>query len=582
MVGEAHPESSIGAGEKTTGVQHLQRLSASLSRRQRLALMLALCGAGSAGLYALLTLRYALEQDALLPLANLGTLSQYASSAATLYGAVMLLLMLFYLGAAWAARRAAQSSEGLSERAAQIIIVFPILALLVLLHLYPITSLASINQAIQVRVLTAYHANPYLVPASHFPDDPFTAYDDAQNLPASVGPLWLLLSAGPALLAGNNLLALLLLEKMLPIVFVLGCQRLLWVIATRVAPHRRWQALLLFSWNPLLLLESAGNGHNDSALLFFVLLACYLFLAGPRWLALPALALAVLINALALVLLPFFLAALWRSAADFRRSALPLATGGMLALALMLACLFAFGGLTLLPLVFQSFTHYAFSLAALLDGLLQPLYGAAVADLLAKALAGGAFFVVALALLARQIRHTNTRRAAEQNHAGVFLIALYEAIFWFFVLADPGFTPLMTLWLIPFAALNTASLWPWLRANTLALCSLLAPLLSIFALNAALTTGALDPFTIQALTILSLFVPVLLVYCLELLAYRHKLLSTLAAREAELRQLHYQLGRSSSAVPTSSSAASSGDLEQPANLSQQAAGDGERFIEHSP
>lgn len=539
----------------------LARFIAPTWRHQRLALMLMLCGAGSAGLYALLILRYSLEQNVLLPLATLGSLSHYAPGAALLYALCILLLVAFYLGALWATRRAAQSPEGLPERAAQIALVFPIVAMLILLHLYPITSLASINQAIQARVLTVHHANPYLVPAARFPDDPFTPYDDAQTLPATSGPLWLLLSALPTLLAGNNLLALLLLEKMLPILFLLGSQRLVWAIATRTVPQRRWQALLLFSWNPLLLLEGAGNGHNDSVLLCFVLLACYFLLAGPRWLALPALAFAMLVNMLALILLPCFLVALWRSVPQphLRELLRSLGLGSTLALALLLIALLPFGGLSVVPILFQPFTQYATSLPALLYGLLQPLYGADLADLLVKVLAWLGYLVVALALLARFIRHTSPRKPQKQTLAEVFRATLYESIFWFFVLGAVGFMPWMTLWLLPFAALADASPWHWVRANTLAVCSLLVPLLLIFALNAALTSGALDAFTIQALAILSLFVPVLLVCGLELLAYRRALLSTLAAREAELRRLQYQLSLASSISPSGSA--------QPANFS---------------
>jgi hypothetical protein len=537
----------------------IPKFSAPAWRTQRLVLMLVLCGTGSAGLYALLTLRYSLEQNVLLPLATLGTLSHYAPSAALLYAACILLLVVFYLGAYWAARRAAHSPEGLSERAAQIMLIYPIVAMLILLHLYPITSLATINQAIQARVLTVHHANPYLIPAARFPDDPFTAYDDAQNLPASSGPLWLLLSTLPTFLAGNNLLALVLLEKMLPILLLLGSQRLVWVIASKTAPYHRWQALLLFSWNPLLLLETVGNGHSDIALLCFTLLACYFLLAGPRWLALPALALAILVNTLSLILLPFFLVALWRSGPHLRPVLLSLGLGSALALALLLPALLLSGGLAVLPVLFQPFTQYALSLPALLYGLLQPLYGASLADLVVKVLAGGSSFVVTLALLFRFIRHTSPRKAYAQSFAEVWRTSLYEGIFWFFVLGAGGFTPWMTLWLLPFAALAASSPWPWVRANILAVCSLLTPLMLIFALNAALTSGALDAFTLQALAILSLFAPVLLVCGLELLSYRRKLLSTLAAREAELRRLQYQLSLSGAAADPISS--------QPANLS---------------
>src|SRR5690242_8725853 len=116
--------------------------------------MLILCSAGSLSLFLLLTLSYPLEQDILFPLADIGSLSHYAPEAALYFGLFMLLLIAFYLSAYWMMRRSARSDEGLSERAAQIIVMFPIIAMLILAHLYPITSLDSINQAVQIRVFT--------------------------------------------------------------------------------------------------------------------------------------------------------------------------------------------------------------------------------------------------------------------------------------------------------------------------------------------------------------------------------------------------------------------------------------------
>jgi hypothetical protein len=526
-------------------VQLFQNLSMSQERGHLRTLMLFLCGAGSLGISLLLTLSYPLEQDVLFPLAGIGSLSHYAPDAAMLFGASVLLLVAFYLSAYRAIRRAASSAEGLSERAAQIIVIFPILAMLILAHLYPITSLDSINQAIQVRVLTAHHANPLLIPASSFPGDPFTTYDDAQNLPAPYGPLWLVLSAGPALLAGNNLLALVLLEKMLPILFALGCLRLVWMIASRIAPHRRWQALLLVGWNPLLLLETAGNGHNDSILLFFLLLAFYLLIAGPRWLTLPALALAALVNSLALIFLPLLAVALWRIAPQPRR-VITLLSSGMLALALLIAALLPFGGIQALGSLLQPFGNYATSLPAILYGFLQPLYTEALADTIVKTLAAlcfGAWYLVMLYRLVRRVTHQPP--ADKSLPPGALITAGYEVAFWFFVLAALAFHPWMITWLLPFASLE-ARITPAIRTTVLATCGLLVPIILIFINNAALVTGALEPFTVQLIAALVLFVPVLLVRSLEAIHQRRRLLAALAAREAELAQLQRQLHRTSS------------------------------------
>lgn len=504
--------------------------------------MLLCCGAGALGVYLLLTIQYPLEKDVIFPLASIGSLSHYAPEAAALFGVCMALLLLFYLSAYWALRQAASSATGLSERSAQIILLFPVLAMLILAHLYPITSLDSINQAIQVRVLTAHHANPLLVPSSVFSSDPFTTYDDAQNLPSPYGPLWILLSAGPALLAGNNLLALILLEKMVPIVFVLGSLRLVWLITTRIAPYRRWQALLLVGWNPLLLFETAGNGHNESVLIFFFLLAFYVLIAGPRWLSLPALALAVLVNSAALIFLPLLAVALWRLTPPPRRALWALGSGA-LALAIIITMLLPFGGAQALSALLHPLDQEGLSLPAMFYGFLQPQYGETLARSTVNALALTCFGLWYLLILYRLIRRNSLQPVNDKSlSASTLLTAGYEVIFWFFVLAALAFHPWMALWLIPLAALDTRQM-PWIRATVLAGGALFAPIILIFVNNGALITGSLNPFTIQLVAALTLFTPVLLVRSGEAIYQRRRLATVLAAREAELARLQRQLQR---------------------------------------
>ncbi|HEU5199228.1 MAG TPA: hypothetical protein VFU32_06305, partial [Ktedonobacterales bacterium] len=487
-------------------------------------------------------LQYPLEQDVLFPLASIGTLSHFAPNAALLFGLCLALLLIFYLSAYAALRRAASSSEGLSERAAQVIIIFPVLAMLILAHLYPITSLDSINQDIQIRVLTAHHANPLITPASAFSSDPFTTYDDRQNFSSPYGPLWVLLSAGPALLAGNNLLALALLEKMIPIVFALGCLRVIWLIATKVAPYRRWQALLLIGWNPLVLLETAGNGHNESIMLFFVLLSFYSLISNSRWrwFTLPALALAALVNSAALIFLPLLAVALWRMASPTRRLVTTLGNSGGAAL-LLVAALIPFGGVRAVHSLLQPLDQFALSLPAMLYRFLQPLYNEAQAAAIVKALAVICFGLWYLLILYRLIRRNSLQPINDKNlSANTLVIAGYEVVFWFFTLAALAFQPWMILWLIPFAALD-ARLMPLVRATILTAGGLFVPLILIFIAHGALVSGALNLFTVQLIAVLLLFVPVLFVRFIEAIYQRRRLVAALAAREAELARLQREL-----------------------------------------
>jgi hypothetical protein len=81
----------------------------------------------------------------------------------------------------------------------------------------------------------------------------------------------------------------------------------------------RTGALLFYVWNPLLLVEFAGNGHNDVVMLTFVLLAFWLHLEGQWRLAALALGLATLVKLAAVVFVPGYLwLLLWEGAGAAR------------------------------------------------------------------------------------------------------------------------------------------------------------------------------------------------------------------------------------------------------------------------
>lgn len=66
-------------------------------------------------------------------------------------------------------------------------------------------------------------------------------------------------------------------------------------------------ALLFYLWNPLLLVEFAGNGHNDVLMLTFVLAAIWLYLKGMWQLGALALGVAALVKLPALMFVPGYL-----------------------------------------------------------------------------------------------------------------------------------------------------------------------------------------------------------------------------------------------------------------------------------
>jgi hypothetical protein len=134
------------------------------------------------------------------------------------------------------------------------------------------------------RVLATYHANPYFTPIAAFPQDPFTPMNYWAKTVSAYGPLWTLLcgfwgwllSPDPA----NYVLAFRF--------FALAMHLLnTWLVGRTLqamgrSPRTVTLGMLLYAWNPLVLLESSLGGHNDVFMLTFVLAGILLAVCAER------------------------------------------------------------------------------------------------------------------------------------------------------------------------------------------------------------------------------------------------------------------------------------------------------------
>jgi len=86
---------------------------------------------------------------------------------------------------------------------------------------------------------------------------------------------------------------------------------LIWAFLGILAPGRRLAGTILYAWNPLAILELAGNGHNEGFLICFLLLTTLLIIQQKgRWYDLWAmvfLGFAISINFIALLLAPLYI-----------------------------------------------------------------------------------------------------------------------------------------------------------------------------------------------------------------------------------------------------------------------------------
>ncbi|MBI3536208.1 MAG: hypothetical protein HY070_01400 [Chloroflexi bacterium] len=235
-------------------------------------------------------------------LTEFGRLNNYSLEALIDFGLSILIPFCLYL-CAWQVVRHAPSDRKLLG----LIFGFAILFAATLVAMYPIGATDLFNYVFYSRILVHYGQNPLSVPPRVFNSDPFYSRVLWYNTPAPYGPLWVLLTIPGTLIAGDDLTLNLFLMNILPAIFYLGCAVLILVILRQSEPKHMLTGTFLFAWNPLILFEAPGNGHNGIIMMFFVLVAVYLLLKR-RWAwVLPALVASVLVKYISAILLAPFL-----------------------------------------------------------------------------------------------------------------------------------------------------------------------------------------------------------------------------------------------------------------------------------
>jgi Gpi18-like mannosyltransferase len=125
------------------------------------------------------------------------------------------------------------------------------------------------------------------------------------------GPLWTNVEALVAQLTDEASTAVFAL-KAVSLTGTLACALIIWLILGRVFPSHQLTGTLIFLWNPLVLFELVGEGHNDSLMILFTLLALGLVIGARIVGAVVALVLAILTKYLPFIMLPAFAMYTWR------------------------------------------------------------------------------------------------------------------------------------------------------------------------------------------------------------------------------------------------------------------------------
>ena len=141
--------------------------------------------------------------------------------------------------------------------------------------MYPVTAIDIFNYAGQSRIWTDLGRNPNVVPIGALPASKWTVFGgEWVTKPSPYGPMWRWLSAPATLASGDNLMLAVVLLKILALLAVVTTA---WLIGDIVARSGRSRALgiVAYGWNPLVLWEGIGNGHNDTIIALFLVAALW-------------------------------------------------------------------------------------------------------------------------------------------------------------------------------------------------------------------------------------------------------------------------------------------------------------------
>jgi hypothetical protein len=335
------------------------------------------------------------------PLLDLGQITGYTWSSASVYLLVVVVLFALYgLG------YSAVLMGGIRVKTRWLFVPAAIFCL-EMLWAYPATAADVFSYIAAGQLLALHHANPLVVAPNAYPADAIVPYLVYPAEPSQYGPAWALLSGAIASLTGTNLLAGVLAYKLVAAAAHLASGTVIYRIARKLTTRRRvYQAsVYVFLWNPLVLWEVVGNAHNDGLMLLFGLLGVWLYLARQDVLALMCVAAGALVKVpIALIGPVVFVGALRRK----RAAAIEGSLAG-LALAFVVFRPFWEGSQTLTAL--QRTELFTASLASVLRLALASSLDLTLASSVARTVSLSIFAVVAvLSVLRAWVAETDAER----------------------------------------------------------------------------------------------------------------------------------------------------------------------------
>lgn len=181
------------------------------------------------------------------------------------------------------------------------------LSIVFLVFSYNAFSYDIFNYIFDAKILTHYHANPYLHKALDYPTDPMLSFMHWTHRTYPYGPFWLVATVPLSLLGLQFFLPTFYLFKFVIAASFLGTVWSIGKISQKLFPKREVFTLAFFAFNPLVLIECLVSAHIDGVMMFFAVYAFFLLINQQQIKSFFSLIISVGIKFLTAVLVPIFL-----------------------------------------------------------------------------------------------------------------------------------------------------------------------------------------------------------------------------------------------------------------------------------
>lgn len=314
------------------------------------------------------------------------------------------------------------------------------------------------------KIGAVYKQNPYVITPQRFLDDPLMAFlsTNWKNTGVVYAPLYTVFSIGLVKITGSGIIANIYSFKTAMALFHLINIFLVWKLLEELAPQRQAFGTMLYAWSPLVLIETAGGGHNDIMMITFALAALWLILRKHDIPAFVLLTLSVMVKYITALFLVVFLIYLMKEKSLWRERILALIGYGIIFFFIVLVLFGPFWqGIHTLDSTRQNLAlSNTYSLSWQITHVVQVIFRgiglpAGTANSLGSTLIKGLGWLILLGSLT--YFSLKVKERAEMPEAWTMVVVAY-------LLTAGYILPWYFVWLIPLLALRK---WDWFTKTAL-------------------------------------------------------------------------------------------------------------------